>query len=37
MAKVAESILAKEGQGNLTEESRWREDELLELLSLKGK
>ena len=37
VAKVAESILAKEGQGNLTEESRWREDELLELLSLKGK
>ena len=36
VAKVAEAILAKNVQGSLLEESRWREDELLELLSLKG-
>ena len=36
VAKVAEAILAKNVQGNLLEESRWGEDELLELLSLKG-
>lgn len=37
VAKVAGAILAKDVQGNLPEESRWREDELLDLLSLKGK
>ena len=36
VAKVAEAILAKNVQGNLLEASRWGEDELLELLSLKG-
>ena len=37
VAEVAEAILAKNVQENLPEESRWREDELLKLLSLKGK
>lgn len=37
MAKVAKCILAEERQGGISNEVSWREDELLKLLSLKGK
>ncbi len=37
VAKVAKCILAEERQGDISNEVSWREDELLKLLSLKGK